>query len=171
MTALVTERLELVPWSARLCQLALEDRPALAEAITARVPEEWPQADFGRILPMIRELAESVPGQDLPNFLTIHRQDRCLIGGIGFTRPPADGEGEFGYDVIPSYQRQGYATEMGRAVVSWAFRELGLSCVRATCQRDNLASVRVLEKIGLGRVEETADLVSWLLTRSEWRSS
>ncbi|MHB1505215.1 MAG: GNAT family N-acetyltransferase [Sulfobacillus sp.] len=171
MSELRSQRLWLVPWTATLARLALEDGDALAGAIGAAVPGEWPQADFRGVLPLIRQLAESSPQIDLANFLAIHRQDNCLIGGIGFTYAPTDGEGEFGYDVIPSYQGQGYATEMGQALISWAFSELGLARLVATCLPTNLASCRVLEKLGLRRIEEAPDLTSWQMTRAEWLSA
>jgi ribosomal-protein-alanine N-acetyltransferase len=44
---------------------------------------------------------------------------------------------------------QGYATEAASRLLRFGFEEAGLRCLFAECQPDNLASARVLEKIGL----------------------
>lgn len=44
---------------------------------------------------------------------------------------------------------QGYATEAARALVEYAFRALEIPVIDAACLADNLASKRVMEKIGM----------------------
>ena len=55
--------------------------------------------------------------------------------------------GHIGYGVRPSARRQGYATAMLRAVLPKA-RELGLSRVMVSCNKDNLASARTIQNNG-----------------------
>ena len=61
---------------------------------------------------------------------------------------------EFGlyWSISPSYQRRGFATEAGRALVDWAFSVLHLRRIVATTRHDNTASIRVMEKLGM-RIE------------------
>jgi [ribosomal protein S5]-alanine N-acetyltransferase len=61
---------------------------------------------------------------------------------------------EFGlyWSVSPRYQRCGFATEAGRALVDWAFGEIKLGRIIATTSYDNTASIRVMEKLGM-RIE------------------
>lgn len=56
---------------------------------------------------------------------------------------------DFGYLLNRKVWGQGYATEAARAVVGWAMSLPGVHRVWATCDRENLASARVLEKAGL----------------------
>jgi [ribosomal protein S5]-alanine N-acetyltransferase len=56
---------------------------------------------------------------------------------------------DFGYVLNRKYWGQGYATEAARAVVAWAMSLSGVYRVWATCDTENLASVRVLEKTEL----------------------
>ena len=56
---------------------------------------------------------------------------------------------DFGYALSREVWGQGYATEAARAVVTWAMSLPGVYRVWATCDTENLASVRVLEKTGL----------------------
>jgi len=48
-----------------------------------------------------------------------------------------------------SYWGQGYATEAAAELVRYGFEQAGLRRIFAECHPDNLASARVLEKIGL----------------------
>jgi ribosomal-protein-alanine N-acetyltransferase len=47
----------------------------------------------------------------------------------------------------------GYAAEAAEAMLELAWNGLGISRVLATCRPENLASVRVLEKVGMRRVD------------------
>lgn len=57
--------------------------------------------------------------------------------------------GELGYWLNPAWWGQGYATEAASAVLRFALDTLQLPKVVATCFSVNLASRRVLEKIGM----------------------
>lgn len=55
--------------------------------------------------------------------------------------------GHIGYDVRPSEWRKGYATRMLALVVEKA-REMGLERVMLTCDKENVASARTIQKNG-----------------------
>lgn len=81
------------------------------------------------------------------------RAERRMIGHLYFqpVEPAELRTHELGYIFNPAYQRQGYATEAARALVDHAFAELGVHRVVANCNPANVASWRVLEKIGFVR--------------------
>jgi RimJ/RimL family protein N-acetyltransferase len=56
---------------------------------------------------------------------------------------------DIGYVLNRKVWRRGYATEAARAVSEWTMSLPGVYRVWATCDAENLASARVLEKIGL----------------------
>ena len=56
---------------------------------------------------------------------------------------------EIGWVFDARHQRQGYATEAARSLLAYAFETLGCHRVIATCQPENVASWRVMEKLGL----------------------
>jgi RimJ/RimL family protein N-acetyltransferase len=60
----------------------------------------------------------------------------------------ADGGAEIGFVLARSYWGLGYMTEAVRAVTDWAFAQPDVTRVWATCDVENLASARVLEKAG-----------------------
>jgi RimJ/RimL family protein N-acetyltransferase len=87
-----------------------------------------------------------------------------LVGGCSL-RPGLDAKSaaemgygpddvELGYGLRKPSWGRGYATEVVRALVRKAFTELGAASVVACVTDENLASVRVLEKVGLRRIGE-----------------
>jgi predicted acetyltransferase len=56
--------------------------------------------------------------------------------------------GHIGYVVVPEFRRQGYATVMLRLALGFARDHLGISRVLLTCDDDNIASIRTIEKNG-----------------------
>jgi RimJ/RimL family protein N-acetyltransferase len=58
---------------------------------------------------------------------------------------------DFGYALDRRYWGRGYTTEAARAVVGWASGLEHVHRVWATCDVENVASARVLEKAGLQR--------------------
>ncbi len=80
--------------------------------------------------------------------ITLLSEDRA-IGGVSccVVRHAA----EFGYLLNRRYWGNGFATDASRAVVEWAFSLPSIWRVWATCDAENLASARVLEKVGLSR--------------------
>lgn len=72
-----------------------------------------------------------------------------LAGAIGQGIDHTHDHGELGYWVGVPYWNRGYATEAARAVVAFAFDDLGLHRVMARHLIRNPASGRVMQKIGM----------------------
>jgi RimJ/RimL family protein N-acetyltransferase len=67
---------------------------------------------------------------------------------------------EVGWAIDPAAWGRGYATEAGEASIRWAFGELGYERVVSICVPANLASRRVMEKLGF-RVHEVLPDSPW----------
>ena len=71
------------------------------------------------------------------------------IGGISCT---ITGENaEIGYLLNKDYWRRGYATEAATAIVDWLKSVQAVTRIFASCDMENMASIRVLEKIGMNK--------------------
>lgn len=70
------------------------------------------------------------------------------LGGLGLREPEAR-QGDIGYEIDPAFWGQGYATEAAQAMLDFGFQSLHLHRIWARCLAENLASQRVLEKIGM----------------------
>jgi RimJ/RimL family protein N-acetyltransferase len=80
------------------------------------------------------------------------RDTRGRIAGLGVLRHLAvDGadEVEVGYGFHAEFWGRGFATEIARACLAFAREPLGLRSVVAVTREDNVASQRVLTKLGL----------------------
>ena len=90
--------------------------------------------------------------------------------GLVFNGNGSPGEPELAYELLRAAHGCGYATEAGRAVVTWV-GEAGYGRLWAGVRDWNVASRRVLEKLGFratGRVERDAVHGDSLLTVREF---
>jgi ribosomal-protein-alanine N-acetyltransferase len=71
-----------------------------------------------------------------------------LIGAVG-AFPKLEGDAEIGYSTIPSYQRQGYATEAARALVEWLLTQKDVKSVSAQTYPRLPESIKVMERCGM----------------------
>ncbi len=165
---LETKRLQLSPYTLDLKRAALHDRARLVELLGVYVPEQWPGPDMAEALPFFIENMEKAPSEPVWDWIAIHRLDQAVIGGLGFMEgPDKDGVVEMGYDVVPAYRKQGYATEMARSLIAWAFQETDINVVTASCLDDNIGSMKVLENVGMRRLEPEENMLEWEIRRNE----
>jgi len=75
----------------------------------------------------------------------------------------SDFGGHIGYAVRPDFRRRGYASEILAQSLSIA-SELGVTNVLMTCNDDNQASIKVIEKHG-GRIDNKVDYDGTILRR------
>ncbi len=94
-------------------------------------------------------------------FSVLRKEDERLLGRTGFLlwepvrwrnalQHELEGplETEIGWTFGRAYWGNGYATEAALAALSWGFRDFVLRRVISLVQRENVASVRVAEKLG-----------------------
>lgn len=74
-----------------------------------------------------------------------------IVDGMGQPGKPERTEGVIGYIVDPDFSGKGVASDLARGLLAAAFDHLGLRRVAASCNADNRASARVLEKAGMRR--------------------
>jgi RimJ/RimL family protein N-acetyltransferase len=157
---LATPRLELV----------LLDAPA-ARALLAGRCDERPWVDgYPLASSLLRaELTAAAAAQDAPlggfgTYQVVRRSDGRVIGDVGFMGPPdATGAVSLGCAFAATARRRGYATEALTALLAWARQQSGLTCVLADTTRSNVASRRLLERVGLRPVGEDGELLYYML--------
>lgn len=74
-----------------------------------------------------------------------------LIGHIVFHKYFGEHTYEIGWVFNPKYYNQGYASEAAQSILRYAFQEMGLHRIIATCQPENIPSYKVMEKLGMRR--------------------
>ncbi|MEQ3655128.1 MAG: GNAT family N-acetyltransferase [Dokdonia sp.] len=84
------------------------------------------------------------------NFVIRERQSNSFIGLIALNMAIQKFKmAEVWYKLLPKYWKQGYATEALEVLLSFGFQTLGLHRIEAGCAVENVASRRVLEKVGM----------------------
>ena len=105
--------------------------------------------------------------------------------GLGFGQTNYIGEGcvgvspdevEIGWMLTPSAWGQGYGTEAARAIRDEAFERLELDSIIAMYHSENVASGRIMEKLGMSYERDVdgwgqgVPLRLYRLTREEWEA-
>ena len=81
------------------------------------------------------------------------KEGNLLIGGCGIRRESQSScIANLGWAINPDFQRRGFATEAAKILLDYGFDNLKLAVIYATCDTRNLASVKVMEKLGMSRV-------------------
>ncbi len=104
-----------------------------------------------------------------------------VIGNAGIRMKTPDAyEADIGYELDPRYWGNGYATEAARRLLAFGFQDLELHRIWAWCLAENVASARVLEKIGMrqeGRLREHEwikgrwwDTLLYAILEHEWQA-
>lgn len=146
MMQIRTERLLLQP-------LSMDDLAAAHEYVSdpqnANYMVDFPNADLPETQRYIQKAVDEWK-KDSPNFyeFSVTLEGRH-IGMVSLYLNAAHTEGELGWIIHKDYWGNGYITEAALAVKEFAANGLRLKRLVAHCDSRNIASYRVMEKIGL----------------------
>jgi [ribosomal protein S5]-alanine N-acetyltransferase len=148
MTALhelETERLRLTLWiDGSVDELfAMHADPLVARYLDA----EGRVYDRAKAEQRIAGWREEFAETGLGKFRMIRKADGAFIGRAGFS--PFEGESEIGYSLAFAHWGHGYASEIAHGLSNWFFANRSEDAFIGFAHVDNLASRRVLEKIGM----------------------
>jgi RimJ/RimL family protein N-acetyltransferase len=144
-------------------------RPADAETLAdyrsdpevARYQSWDPPVPLDRARELVAVLSAGEP--DRPGWFqyAIERTaDHTHIGDVGVNLHDDRTRAEIGFTLARAYQRQGYAAEAVGAVLHRLFTVQGLHQVSAECDARNVASARLLERLGfIAQGRSGADLL------------
>ncbi len=141
---------------------AASDAPAIAAAVAdpdilaflPLLPDPYALVDAER---WIAEADESYGRIGICDLVICRASDGALVGVVGF-RPRSDGTAETGYWIAKDHRGHGYAAEATRRFAAHAFERLGYRRIVAAVKPENVASQKVIARIGFVRIgEETRD--------------
>lgn len=142
-------------------------------ATTGRIPHPYTVEDAKQFL------ADIETDTEVRLAVTL-RDSGHLIGGIGLRIVEQHRHAELGYWLGVPYWGQGYATEAAREMLRYGFENLALQRIFATHFAQNLASGRVLRKLGMRyegcqrahfrKWDRFVDLELYGMLREEWPS-
>jgi RimJ/RimL family protein N-acetyltransferase len=95
-----------------------------------------------RMLPQLERLGYS-------NYTLIRKEDNVKIGSCGlYDREGLEGI-DIGFAFFPEYEGKGYGFESANKLKNIAFSELGITEISGITIKENIASQKLLEKLGL----------------------
>ncbi|MBD2299209.1 GNAT family N-acetyltransferase [Nostoc sp. FACHB-190] len=173
MKTLFTERLNLVPFKLDILQAAVKGNAEFASYLGVKILPDWQSPKVIEDLSALVDILCSYPAQNEWGWgsLVIHRDEQTLIGHVlvkvipDSTFTPTDSL-EMGYIIAESHRGQGYAFEATKAIVDFAFSLPSVQSVTAGCYKDNIASRRILEKIGLEVIASPQNALIWKLCKT-----
>lgn len=161
--ALLTPRLRLEPVTPALAAAARAGQSVFADTIGADAPTEWCAASLGLVGRSISHAWGPAPAPT--RAVAIHRDLGSIVGDVRFEPSlRAAREFEIGYGIARSQRRLGYAVEATGVVIDWLFDAAGAETIIAGCDRDNVASVRTLRRLGFWLDSNPNRTFWWLLT-------
>ena len=117
----------------------------------------------------LRLLREGQAEQWCSTYFMVQDPQNLVVGACGFKGQPVRGRVAIGYGVSPRMRGQGHACAAVRALLAIAFSSGRVNEVLAEVATSNLASTRVVSKLGFTacgtRVDEDEEtLVQWVAT-------
>jgi len=84
----------------------------------------------------------------------INKSNQEFLGWCGLKYDEDLDETDIGFRFFEHFWDQGFATESARACINYGFKELGLKTIIGRAMKENSASIKVLEKIGLQYIKD-----------------
>jgi RimJ/RimL family protein N-acetyltransferase len=163
---IATTRLDLVPLSP---DDADDLFPVLDDTELGRYTGEDPPRDVEMLRSRLAlwSTRRSPDGDELwLNWVVRRRDDGRAVGHVQAT--VGDGDAAIAWVIGSAYQRRGFASEAGRALIGWLHDALGVPVVNGCIHPDNLASQTAAARIGLRPTDRWYDgEVVWTDAREE----
>jgi [ribosomal protein S5]-alanine N-acetyltransferase len=98
----------------------------------------------------IKSLIKMYKRRELVDWGIEHKAEKKFIGTCGYVEwSMTHSRAEIGYALSNKYWNQGYMSEAVNAIMDFGFREMLLNRIEAKCKLNNIASARVMEKVGM----------------------
>ena len=173
-TVLSSARLTLRPLTAADC--AAVEGFATEWRLAADPRDSRPSDDGESVADWLGEVEKARARGECLTYAIERTNGAIFVGTISLRFADADPVGEIGYWIGQTYQRRGYAAEAIDRLLRYAFETLKLDEVRAATASSNVASIRLLQKIGMVEGEHpdsaAANVRVWAARReSVWRAA
>jgi len=98
----------------------------------------------------LQSLTKMYKRRELVDWGIVHKAEKKFIGTCGFVEwSMTHSRAEIGYALSRRYWGEGYMSEAVNAIIEFGFREMLLNRIIGRCEVNNIASARVMEKVGM----------------------
>jgi RimJ/RimL family protein N-acetyltransferase len=81
------------------------------------------------------------------------QETKRIVGTCGLYKRPDLKFPDIGFALLPGNEKQGYAFEAASALMNFASERLGFECFYGITIAENIASIRLLKKLGLEQID------------------
>lgn len=92
--------------------------------------------------------------------IQLHNQNN-IIGTLGFNSFEKNNTATIGYELHPAHWNKGYTTEALDTVIKYGFKELQIKKIEAGVMVSNVASEKVLLKLGFKKETGQINTITW----------
>ncbi len=111
-----------------------------------------------KALAFISRINDNIKEQEAYYWAIAEKENDQMIDSICLWNLSKDGKyAEVGYDLHPKSQGKGIMNESLKAVMGFGFNNLGLDVIEAFTHKNNLSSIKLLERNGFRLVEGKMD--------------
>lgn len=168
MFTIKTDRLGLLPMTAKSIEAALGGSAEFEHTSQVKIPEDFVNNIYrNRVFPIRLQKITANP-QLIPWYgFIVELESNTVVGTMGFkSLPNENGLVEIGYGIHHTFSGKGYATEMAKGLIRWAFKQPGVNGITATdVQKDNFASIKILEKLGMTVTNQKVTSIDFILLK------
>lgn len=130
------------------------------------IPEELLEPLQERIIPAVTDTTKNYLYHTL--WVIISKEEQKLVGDLCFKgEPNANGEIEIGYGTFSNFKNKGYMTEAVGAIIKWAAVQPAVQSIIAETWKNNIPSMRILEKNNFQQYKTNDEMVWWRLDVKE----
>lgn len=162
-----SERLFFVPFTLDVATSILKGNLEVLENLGLQTDKNWPDNESIETLPkIIKNLKIVKEPTGFESWMIVRQDNMFVIGDAGFKgKPNANGEIDIGYSIIEKEQKKGYGFETAKKLADWAFLQQDVKHVTASCLISNIASARILEKVGMQEISRDEKMIYWRISK------
>ena len=83
------------------------------------------------------------------SYVIFRKSDNIKIGNVGIYMRDGLNAPDIGFSFLPEFEGKGYGFEASKKLMETAFSEFGLKKISAITTKENIASQKLIEKLGL----------------------
>jgi RimJ/RimL family protein N-acetyltransferase len=167
---IITNRLYLLPFTLEICKELLKGNNSILSLYDLKPSTNWPDQDMLETLPrIIINLQKVSEPTGFESWLIINKQNRSIIGDIGFKgEPNPEGVIDIGYGIIEQERQKGYASEAAKGLINWAFTQPYVKSISAQSLSSNIGSAKTLERLSFYKTGKKGNFLQWRLFKESW---
>jgi len=116
------------------------------------------------------DISKTQPGLGI--WATILKSNNEVIGWTCLKKLPNTDDVEIGYRYFPKFWNKGYCTEICIELVRYGFEKLNLDEIIAIVRPENIASIKVIEKLNMNFIKMVhhygMNLKQYIITREQY---